>query len=252
MTTYREAIYMCLDLLKGSSDDFSYTEDHIAYLLDKFRALLLRQRYGNNRKKEIPYSNYQTISIDLKLSTFEGNNYYVCKPVNGTTIPYTLQLGIPRISVDADSYGDLNLEYVSRERLPYVGSNRYLRNFWYCALDEQNRLLLKTSSIRMFEDNVTNKESVPTLTFRITAIFENPRELPNEITFNEETIDYLDRNIPIEEGLITTLIELVVKELAGSMYIPEDSINNNRDDKANLGNFIQSNMKSDLAKQISK
>ena len=39
MTTYREAIYMCNDLLKGMSDDFTYTEEHIAYLLDKFRAL---------------------------------------------------------------------------------------------------------------------------------------------------------------------------------------------------------------------
>ena len=54
MTTYREAIYMCLDLLKGMSDDFTYTEDHVAYLLDKFRALLLKQRYGNDPKKHVP------------------------------------------------------------------------------------------------------------------------------------------------------------------------------------------------------
>ena len=29
MTTYRELIYMCLDVLKGTSDDFSYTEEHM-------------------------------------------------------------------------------------------------------------------------------------------------------------------------------------------------------------------------------
>ena len=247
MTTYREAIYMCLDLLKGMSDDFTYTEEHIAYLLDKFRALLLKQRYGNNRKKEIPYSNYQTISIKLELSTFEGNRYYVCKPVDGTTIPYTLQIGIPRISVASDSYGDINLEYISRERLPFVGNNRYLQNFWYCSLDEQNRLLLKTSSIRMFENEINSDDN--TLTFRITALFENPRELPNEITFNDAN-DELDRNIPIEESLITTLVEMVVKELAGSVFTPADDVNNSKDDNADMRAFIARTMKQDFNNKL--
>ena len=66
MTTYREAIYMCLDLLKGISDDFTYTEEHIAYLLDKCRALLLKQRYGNDPRKLVPYSNYQTLSVSIE------------------------------------------------------------------------------------------------------------------------------------------------------------------------------------------
>lgn len=245
MTTYREAIYMCFDLIKGTSDDFTYTEEHVAYLLDKFRALLLKQRYGNNRKKEIPYSNYQTISINLELKTFEENNYYVCEPVNGTTIPYTLQIGIPRISVATDSYGDINLEYISRERLPFVGNNRFLQNIWYCSLDEQNRLLLKTSSIRMFETETKDN----TLTFRITALFENPRELPNEITF-KSTMDELDRVIPIEESLITTLIEMVVKELLGAAYRPADTINNANDDMASMANFLANAMKKDFNDQI--
>lgn len=248
MTTYKEAIYMCLDLLKGVSDDFSYSEEHIAYLIDKFRALLLKQRYGNNRKKEIPYSNYQTISIKLELNTFEGNKYYVCKPVDGTNIPYTLQVGIPRISVASDSYGDINLEYISRERLPFVGNNRFLQNFWYCSLDEQNRLLLKTSSIRLFENEIDTESN--TLTFRITALFENPRELVNEITFNPDTMEDFDRIVPIEEGLITTLIEMVVKELSGSVFTPKDDVNNAKDDNADMRAFIARNMKSELNKQL--
>lgn len=251
MTTYREAIYMCLDLLKGTSDDFSYTEEHIAYLLDKFRALLLKQRYGNNRKKEIPYSNYQTISIKLELSTFEENTYYVCTPIDGATIPYTLQIGIPRISVATNSYGDINLEYISRERLPFVGNNRYLQNIWYCALDEQNRLLLKTSSVRVFEDAeaISENNPIPTLKFRITALFENPRDLPNEITFTK-TNDELDRNIPIEEGLVSSLIELVVKELSNSVFAPKDDVNNSKDDTSDMKSFIARNMKSDFAKRL--
>ena len=67
MNTYKELIYMCLDLLKGSSDDFSFTEEHIAYLLDKYRAFLLKQKYTNEYKKPVPNSNYQNIQIKHQL-----------------------------------------------------------------------------------------------------------------------------------------------------------------------------------------
>ena len=53
---WREAIYMVLDEIKGSSDDFTYTKEHIAFLLGKYRALLLKQRYSDIRR-QIPESN---------------------------------------------------------------------------------------------------------------------------------------------------------------------------------------------------
>ena len=53
MNTYKELVYMCLDELKGSSDDFTYTEDHIVFLLTKYRVFLLKQRYSDI-KKPIP------------------------------------------------------------------------------------------------------------------------------------------------------------------------------------------------------
>lgn len=43
MNTYKEMIYMVLDELHGYSDDFSYTEDHVAFLLDKYRAFILKR-----------------------------------------------------------------------------------------------------------------------------------------------------------------------------------------------------------------
>lgn len=244
MTTYREAIYMCLDLLKALNDDFTYTEEHVAYLLDKYRALLLKQRYSKDPLKEIPYSNYQTIEMDLGLYATEANKYYICSP----KIPYTLQIGIPRISIAEDHYGDINLEYVSRERLPYTCNNRFIQNFWYCSLDDRNNLCLKASSIRLL-DKTEVSEDAPTIKFRITALFENPRDLDNEVSFDSLS-DWKDRNIPIEESLITSLIDMVVKELAGSMYVPNDSKNNASDDKADIASYINRNMKSDFTKQI--
>ncbi len=232
MTTYREAIYMCLDLLKGMSDDFTYTEDHVAYLLDKFRAFLLKQRYGNDPKKHVPYSNYQNVEV-----TFNNTKEYKKIIKSDNTVPNMLQLGIPRITTPDEYYYNYRFELTSRERLPFTGNNKFTSMINYCAINEDNHILYVTK-----EEQWSNNKVNPAK-FTITAIFENPREV--------ESMD-LDSNIPLEETLITTLIEMVVKELAGSMYIPEDSINNSRDDKANLGNFIQSNMKSDLAKQINK
>lgn len=244
MTTYREAIYMCNDLLKGMSDSFTYTEEHIAYLLDKFRALLLKQRYGNDPKKHVPYSNYQTLEV-----TF--NNSTEVKPTikSDNQIPYMLQIGIPRIITPDNDYYEYRFEFTSRERLPFVGNNRFTSRINYCAISEDNYVLYKTRPEQWV--NIDGIKVTPSK-FAIVGIFENPREVLDEVSFKEGT-NYThewDRNIPIEESLITTLIEMVVKELAGSVYRPNDDVNNNRDDNADMANYIRSNMKSNVAKQL--
>ena len=233
MTTYREAIYMCLDLLKGMSDDFTYTEDHVAYLLDKFRALLLKQRYGNDPKKHVPYSNYQNVEV-----TFNEVNEYKKIIKSDNTIPNMLQLGIPRITTPDEYYYNYRFELTSRERLPFTGNNKFTSMINYCAINEDNHILYATKENQWSEDGKVNPNS-----FIITAIFENPREV--------ESMG-LDSNIPLEETLITTLIELVVKELATSVYRPNDDINDSRDDNAALATFIEKNVKSALAKQLEK
>ena len=64
MNTYRQLVYMVLDELKGSADDFTFTEDHVMFLLSKYRAFLLKQRYADI-KKPMPESNYQTLCLEL-------------------------------------------------------------------------------------------------------------------------------------------------------------------------------------------
>ena len=70
--TYREVIYMVNDLCKQFSDDASYTEDHILFLINKYRGALLQQYLSV--KKQVPHSNYQTIEIDL-LSDYPRHKY---------------------------------------------------------------------------------------------------------------------------------------------------------------------------------
>ena len=248
MTTYREAIYMCNDLLKGMSDDFTYTEEHIAYLLDKFRALLLKQRYGNDPKKHVPYSNYQTLEVEFNPT----------KPKNmlksDTQIPYMLQLGIPRVVLDGEDYYNYRFELTSRERLPFVGNSKFTSMIGYCAISETGNLLMKNKESYWVNSTV----EPPVISYigpkklKLVGIFENPREVTDETSFGESStnIHEWDRNIPIEESLITSLIELVVKEIAGSTYRPNDIQNNNVDDNADMATFIKNNMKSNLAKQL--
>lgn len=233
MTTYREAIYMCLDLFKASSDDFYFTEDHIAYLLDKCRALLLKQRYGNDPKKHVPYTNYQTVTIQFDSPTNKSTKVMTSK----NEVPYLLQLGIPRIVAKDKDYYEYRYELVSRERLPFTGNNKYTKLITYCALNNNNKVLMNTNdSFWSYNEDSDIYTYVGPTEFDLVGIFENPREIYEaQNTKPFDKISELDRIIPIEEGLIMQLIDLVVKELANSVYQPVDETNDNRDDSSLMG-----------------
>ena len=47
MNTYREIVYMILDLIKLMSDDAYYNEEHVLYLVDKYRMFVLDKKYAN-------------------------------------------------------------------------------------------------------------------------------------------------------------------------------------------------------------
>jgi hypothetical protein len=72
MATYRELVYMVLDELKARSDDFYYTEDHIMFLLDKYRAFLLKQKY-RIPKSVVLNSNYSYIELTVNDDTVFTN-----------------------------------------------------------------------------------------------------------------------------------------------------------------------------------
>ena len=222
MSTYKELVYMCLDELKLYSDDALYTEEHIMFLLGKYRTFLIKQRYSDV-KKQIPESNYQTICLDLievpaiSGEPCEGGSYLRSKE----KIPFLMKIGNPRVyPVD---YYQGEITYVSRERMRYVGYNKYLKNIIYASIGPDNYLYFKS-----FNPQYLYLEKV-----RMTGIFEDPQaaselQCPNE---NGDIVcDILDREFPIENALIPTLIQLVVEELTKAEYKPEDKENNSDDD----------------------
>ena len=222
MSTYKELVYMCLDELKLYSDDALYTEEHIMFLLGKYRIFLIKQRYSDV-KKQIPESNYQTICLDLievpaiSGEPCEGGSYLRSKE----KIPFLMKIGNPRVyPID---YYQGEITYVSRDRMRYVGYNKYLQNIIYASLGPDNYLYFKS-----FNPQFLYLEKI-----RMTGIFEDTLAA-SELQCPDENgnivCDVLDREFPIENALIPPLIQLVVEELTKAEYKPEDKENNSDDD----------------------
>ena len=66
MSTYRELIYMVLDKVKESTDDAYFKEEHVAFLMDKYRPFILKQRYADVRKS-ISQNNYSIFKLELNM-----------------------------------------------------------------------------------------------------------------------------------------------------------------------------------------
>ena len=225
MSTYKELVYMVFDELRVSSDDAQFTEDHLMFLLNKYRAFLLKQRYSDI-KKQIPESNYQTICLDLiqvpaiSGDTCEGGTYLRSKE----KIPFLMQIGTPRVyPID---YYQGEITYVSRDRMRYVGYNKFLQNIIYCSIGPDNYLYFKSF----------NPQYLYLKKVKFTGIFQDSIQA-SDLQCPDDNGDIIcnsiDRAFPIEDSLIPPLIELVVKELTNSIYRPEDENNNAKDDLAN-------------------
>lgn len=220
MSTYNELTNLVLDELKLISDDSHIQQEHVISILDKYRAFILKQRYSDI-KKEIPESNYQTICLDLEnVPAFEDDNCSGSYLRSIQKIPNMLTIATPKISTMDFFSGDIT--YVSRERFKYAGANKYLKNIIYGTTAPNNHLYLKSANIQY-----SHLEKV-----KLTGIFENSSEV-TELSCDgkeEGKCDILDMEFPLEEGLIPTVIELIVKELSGTVYKPSDTENNANDD----------------------
>ena len=241
MNTYREIVYMCLDQLKLISDDAYYTQDHIIFLADKYRAALLKQAY-NDIKKPVPDSNYQTICLNLeKAQSIEDDP---CSPTylrSVETIPDILPLGTPRVSPPDFLVGEVT--YVSYERFRFVGHNKWLKNIIYCTIGPDNKLYLNGANPQMYY-----LEKI-----KYSGIFEDGAKAAALSCDGDGTAacDPLDADFPLEEAFIPNLIAAIVKDLLGASYRPKDENNNANDDLSDLAAFIRRNIKSELNKQIS-
>ena len=246
MATYRQMIYMILDELKVLSDDSYYTEDHIMFLLNKYRAYLLKQKYSDT-SKETSISNMQTICVDLErypdIDTDLCLGYSFLRSTE--KIPSIIDSGtldrFVRISSKYQFAGEF--AYISPERFKYVGYNRWTKNLIYCTIGPDNYLYFKSNNPQVF---YLKK-------IQFNAIFENPEEAvsmqcPDEN--GEVECDITNTNFPLEEALIPQCINLIIKDLLGATWRPKDDINNAKDDLSDMQQFINRNMRNNFKREL--
>lgn len=244
MSKVSELVFMVTDLVKTMSDDSTINENHVMYLLDIYRAFLLKQRYEKDPKRLIPESNYQSMTVNLEQYQYQhdidisSNNTCIMNEgveecgcttnretilVSSEEIPDIMALGIPRVYL---SMGPFNYSFcrVPMSRFEVVGENKWLSNFIYWTIGPDNKLYMKSSSNKC----LLNIEQI-----HLSALFESYRSSDTD----------LEDEFPIEEALIPNLLELVVKDVLGASLRPKDRDNNASDDLANIAAFIRQQMK---------
>ena len=235
--TYREIVYMCLDALKVTSDDSTFNEDHILFLVNKYRSLLLQQKYLDVRNT-MSDSNYQTLCLDLIVDDTTSTN--ICSDIilrSKEKIPKVLNVGNTEVSLNDYYLGEIVL--VTSNRLRYVGHNKWLQNVIYCAIGNDDYLYFKSVNPQhLYLDKV-----------KLKGVFEDPIKAA-KLSCDNNNCNPLDLEIPLEDSLVSKLIEIVVQFVSSGLYKPEDRYNNAKDDLADLMSFIRNNMKSNLQKQI--
>lgn len=221
-----ELVYLILDILKtGSSDDSYYTEEHIISLCKYYRGFLIKKEQEKDRNTQDSASEFETQEICIDLEPKTSNIPCVGSDCLWSIqkIPQVLKGNIPRI-YGVDYYQNLPISFVSRDRMRYVGSNKYLQNVIYTSLGPDMHLYVTSN----------NAQFKHLKKLKVSAIFEDFDEAAALTCDNgensSESCDILDIEFPIRDYLVPLLIELVVKELNPSIYRRADEKNDAADD----------------------
>lgn len=218
MSTYRELVYMVMDKLKQNTDDTYFTEDHIIFLLDKYRNFLIKQ--DNSADAEFSEANYQTLCIPLiEVPAIIGEE---CESRtflrSKDKLPSLIGKGITVIHPE-DYFGSIHIVYIDKDRFRYVGENKYLKNIIY-ATTFGGYLYMRSE----------NPQFLYLQKVMMTGIFENAAEAAKLAC--EPTCDSLDSTFSIADDKVPQLLEFVYNELKATVVEPEDKDNNAQDDKA--------------------
>lgn len=216
MSTFREIVYLVLDELKLTSDDATFTENHIIYLINNYRAFLLKQRYSDI-KKTIHSSNYMEICLEMEEVPAMPSmpcelDFYYMKSTK--KIPSLMSFG--NTKVFSENYFNHEIPYVDKDRMRYMGYNRFIPISVFASKGSNECLYLKSNSI-----DVTAITSL-----KMYAVFQDAVNASELLCDGIKACDILDREFPLEEALIPPLVELTVKELSRPIYAPEDKENN--------------------------
>lgn len=224
MATFGQIVYSVLDLLKEVSDDAFYTEEHVIFLASKMRAYLLDKKYNRKRNSsfsEVSSENAQTICLDLEPEELLPMNCGGLWLRSVQEIPDTLSIFSPKISTVSDMLHSM-VTIIPYERMPFVGYNKWLKNIIYAAQSSDNHLYLQSN----------NPQFINLTQMKMEAVFSDVDKAAELACPGEDgkKCDILEQEFPLEASLVPACIELVVQDLSGGVYAPQDRQNNAKDD----------------------
>jgi hypothetical protein len=222
-----EIVHMIMDELKLTVDDSYFNLDHVLFLVNNYRAMLLQQRYADPRHA-IPLSNFQ--AVELSVEHLDRCTWRSVERVP----PLVNRAGFEqvRVSPAGDFADNLIWTFVSKDRFRVAGTSKWLSNFAYFTIGPDERLHFKSAfpGFRYLKK------------LRMEAIFEDVYAVM-EMQDRETGIE--EREYPLEHGLVPFLVQAVCKELGSVLYSPVDDKNNAADDLPNVSTTRAANSSRD-------
>lgn len=215
MPTLNEIIYDIREKLKINSDDTDITDEYLGHLVGVKRASLVKQRYGKI-SKNIPELLKQTVCLTLT-NNFSTSGCKLEGLISEQSIPPYIETYNREnvLYVSLDDYTSIPLTIIPTQRIPFLGHNSWTRNQIYVAIntDEKVMLFSERSGFSLIDS------------IKVTAIFTDPEKAYDSCT-SEKTCEFYDEEYPINGPMITDIVNIITKELAPSINLKEDKVNN--------------------------
>lgn len=240
---------MVLDHNKLSNDDSYIEPEHVLYIVSKLRAYLLSQKYQKTAA-QVSSSNYQTVTLQLEptdtMCGCDNAGMYMMKST--TQVPNVLLLnnyeGMTVVNPTATFGCSSTFNFVNNNRFNFVGYNKWLKNQQYVTVGPDNYLYIKSA----------NSDIQELETIQVTAVFENAEKAAelianyneqnnNECTSNDVICDVMDTQFPLEEGLITLLIDTASQFIYQMSIKSRDIKNSSQDELGNILNYLNTLLK---------
>lgn len=213
--TYREMIYIVLEQVKGLSDDFKFNEEHVKFLLDRYRSYYIK-KYYSQATSLLPQSLFQTKTIELE----EYGDCCSNQLRSVDKIPDTL-IG-SHIVTTANEFGD-RINFLPSKQYKAAGNSKFYTKGIFATIGSDKHLYIKSNN-----PNISFIECVS-----VSGVFDNPSSI-----INNEDCEPLDIEFPIDGSLAVLVIQSTINDLTNSAYKQSDVVNDGRDGIENMPNNV--------------
>lgn len=222
-TTLREMIYDVKERLNIYSDDNTFSDEHIAFMIKQKRAKLLKY-YISNLRKEVSFDAKQEICLNLEyVDCKQGIDMLQSKESLPSIIETTGRNLIQNISLPSLASKWINV--IGYERIPYLTGGRFNGKQIYITVSPDRKVLVYSLA--------GNHLLLEQLKAFILA--EDPEEAEKLSCNTDDTCDFYDKPYPNEASLNDQIKNEIVQELTMKYRIPVDLSNDTNDNTANAG-----------------